>query len=81
MFVRRSTQLHTYVIPVQLTLPLVECLRGSAIRPRHWKQVLRLARPSSLATLQLISRGGGLDNCALENLSLCQLMSLELHSQ
>ena len=69
------------VPPVQLTLPPVEGLRGPAIRPRRWKQVLRLACVSSLASLQLIGRGGGLDSCVLENLTLCQLMSLELHSQ
>ena len=65
----------------QLTLPLVEGLRSTAIRPRHWKQVLRYASSSSLSSSHLVSRGGGLDSSVLDSLTLSQLMALELHGQ
>ena len=66
---------------LQLTLPLVEGLRSTAIRPRHWKQVLRFACSSSLSSTQLVGKGGGFDNTVLEHLTLSQLMALELHGQ
>ena len=80
MHVYTHTCMYMYT-HTQLTLPLVEGLRSTAIRPRHWKQVLRHAFPSSLSSSNLVSRGGGLDSSALEQLTLRQLMALQLHGQ
>lgn len=63
------------MLHLQLTLPLIDGLRSTAIRPRHWKQVVRYASLSS----QPIIRGGTLDVSVLEQLTLSQLMALQLH--
>ena len=49
------------------------------MRPRHWKQVLRLAKPGG--PVHLLGRGGSVDPGTLEDLTLGQLLGLGLHSE
>ena len=63
---------------VRTTIPLVEGLRSPAMRPRHWKQVLRLAAGTHLVGL---GRGGSAQPAALQALSFGQLLDLGLHGE
>lgn len=48
-----------------------------AMRPRHWKQVLRYASMPS----HLLGRGGTFDPALLEELTFGQLLEMNLHSK
>ena len=50
-----------------------------SMRPRHWKQVLRLAKGGG--PVHLLGRGGAFDPSSLEDLSLGQLLGLGLHRE
>ena len=49
------------------------------MRPRHWKQVLRCAMPASPSSPSLVGRAGALNIPALEQLTLGELMAMQLH--
>ncbi len=49
-----------------------------SMRPRHWKQLLKLA-PSG--TTHMLSRGGVFDISALEELTFRQLLDMRLHGE
>ena len=49
-----------------------------SMRPRHWKQVLKLARSS---TSHFLSRGGTFDVSLLEELTFGQFLDMTLHGE
>ncbi|KAL5499629.1 hypothetical protein EMCRGX_G011081 [Ephydatia muelleri] len=62
---------------IQATLLMIDGLRSTAMRPRHWKQVLRYA--SSTHSSQHLG-WGLLDMSELHELTLGQLVDLGLHN-
>lgn len=48
------------------------------MRPRHWKQVLKLARSG---TSHFLSRGGTFDVSLLEELTFGQFLDMTLHGE
>ncbi len=66
------------ISPLQTSAPLVEGLKSPAMRPRHWKQVLRYA---STGHTILLGRGGAFDPALLGEMTFGQLLDLELHCE
>ena len=66
---------------MQLTLSLVDGVRSPAMRLRHWKQVVRFASPSALSDSNLLNKGGSFNSLALDQLSLKELMALQLDGE
>ena len=62
---------------IQATLLMIDGLRSTAMRPRHWKQVLRYA--SSTRSSEHLGWGSR-DMSELHELTLGQLVDLGLHS-
>nr|WAQ15579.1 axonemal dynein heavy chain E [Halisarca dujardinii] len=68
-------QLCREVEEMQLTLPVINDLLRPSLRPRHWKQVVRLAIPRKSA-----SRSAKTKASEIKRFTLGELMGLALHS-
>ena len=71
--------LHSLVEMAEYCLtPAPSSSPSSAMRPRHWKQVLRY---TATDPSPLLGRGGTFDPTLLDKLTFGQLLSMKLHSE
>ena len=62
-------------VPYQCTLPVINDLLRPSLRPRHWKQVVRLALPRRSAATKSLSPE------EIKTLSLGRFMEFRLHGE